>query len=41
MENPSSDDIFNFKAAMDWTYEQIKDEHLEDDIRVWVDIYAI
>lgn len=41
LEYPYTDDIANFKIAMDWTYQMIRDEHTQDNIRMWVNIGAI
>jgi hypothetical protein len=38
--NPNTQDIQNFKAAMDWTFEQLPG-HETDDVRFWVSVPAI
>ena len=40
LQNPNTQDIQEFKQAMDWTSERIQG-HETDDIRFWVDVAAI
>ena len=40
LSNPNTQDIYNFKAGYDWTYNQLQG-HETDDIRFWVSIPAI
>jgi hypothetical protein len=40
LNNPNCCGIPEFKAGYDWTYNQIGN-HMTDDVRFWVDIYAI
>lgn len=42
LANPDTADIQAFKAAMDWTYEQlVSGSHFCDDVRFWVNVQAI
>jgi hypothetical protein len=41
LSNPNTADIQNFKAGMDWTWTQIQNGHLCDDVRFWVNLPAI
>jgi hypothetical protein len=34
-------DIDKFKAGMDWTWEMIRNDHLDDDVRFWVDMTPV
>jgi hypothetical protein len=42
LNNPNTQDIRNFKAAMDWTYDKLSSgNHFCDDIRFWANVPAI
>jgi hypothetical protein len=39
--NPNTADIQNFKAGEDWTYAQLQNGHMCDNVRFWVSLPAI
>ena len=40
--DPNTADIQNFKAAMDWTYDQlVQGDHFCDDVRFWANVQPI
>jgi hypothetical protein len=41
LTTPNTQDIANFKAGEDWTYQQLQNGHMCDDLRFWVALPAI